>query len=194
MAAPRPPDQRPEWMENGFPPRSFPVEPPRHRGASPVSRGAATRSARPTGRSRGRLIAALAILVALLVLAAGLLLARRGDDGTDAVAVGGTGTTAPDTSILDNETTTSLPTTTSIEPVLTPSTGASSTAVAGSVAGTLEASVGSISLANVDASNGPQVGRVTLRNTGAGALSYTTQSSSPAITASPTRGTIAPGA
>ncbi|MEO5678480.1 MAG: hypothetical protein ABIS47_02320, partial [Acidimicrobiales bacterium] len=42
--------------------------------------------------------------------------------------------------------------------------------------------------------NGPQVGRVTLRNTGAGALSYTTQSSSPAITASPTRGTIAPGA
>jgi len=182
MAAPL--DQGPQWQDNGFPPRTFPVEPTRADGA--------TQRRPPTPRrGRGRWIAAVAALVALLVLAAGLLLANRGDDDPADLAALDT-TTAPDTSV--DSTTSLAPTTTALEPVGTPAAPDAPTTTDAAGPGVLETSVAALALPKASAVGGPQTARLTLRNRGPSALSYTTESTSPGLSANPSRSTIAAGA
>lgn len=205
MATTRAPSRGQEWMANGFPPRSFPNEletaqrDVRTGGVAP----GATSLTRPgvSGRGgRGRWIAVAAVLLALLLLAGGLILATRGGDGGSDVAAGGTTTTAlTDTTAPAFEVPTSLFAPTSIEPV-GPTTivdGATSTTTpaAGGTpgAGVLETSAADLAVPRVDTAAGPQSNRLTLRNTGPTALSYTTESSSPGLTASPAEAMIAPG-
>ena len=190
MAAPPTPTQRPEWMANGFPPRSFPVEAARSQPpleadqiiqATPVS---APPVEVPARRGGGRWVAAAAVLIAALLLAAGLFLAQRGDDDADLAS--GTSTTGADTSLVDPTTTVVTPS--SLEPVTAPSTAPS---ILGP--GVLETSLSTLTIPRVESTAGPRAALLTLRNRGATALSYTTQASSAALTASPARGTIAAG-
>jgi len=182
MAAPL--DEAPQWQDNGFPPRTFPVEPA----------GGVTRQP-PTAprRGRGRWIAAIAALIALLVLAAGLLLANRGDDDPSDLAAVDTSTTVPDTSVPIFDSSTSLaPTTTMLEPVGT--TVAPDAPTTTAAAGVLETSVTALALPKASAGGGVQSARLTLRNRGPSALTYTTESTSPGLSANPSRSTIAAGA
>jgi len=197
MGASRPVDPGPPWMDNGFPPRTFPAEPVR--GGAAGGPGAPGRDAvppgPPRGRRRGPWIAVGAVLIALLLVAAGLALANRDDDdGADLAAEGPTTTIAAiDSSVPAFDTTTSLDTTTiSVEPVTTaaaPEVPATTVA-----AGVLETSVPVLVIPRVNVATGPQKARLTLRNGGSVPLSYTTQSSSPGLSASPARATIAAGA
>ena len=187
MAATRTPNRQPEWMADGFPPRSFPVEAPRSQAMpvagqlhqdAPVGPPPEVRSPR---RGAGRWVAAVAVLIAALLLGAGLLLANRGDDDPD-VAVG-TGTTAPG---FDPGTT--LVTPSSLEPVTAPSTAPSTLRP-----GVLDVPLRTLTIPRAESTAGPRAARLTLRNRGAMALSYTTQASSTALAASPAQGTIAAG-
>ena len=205
MAATRAPNQPTEWMANGFPPRSFPVQAPRTRTAvlpdgsvldarpSAPPRTAAP-VAGPARRSRGPWAAA-AVLMALLLLAAGVALATRGD-GDDARVAAGTSTTgAGGDSVPPFDSTTSLVTPSSLEPVgATTADPAPPTAPPTTVGqGVLETSLSTLTIPNVDTAAGPQAASLILRNRGASALSYTTQPSSALLTAVPARGTIRPG-
>ncbi len=195
MSAPLPPGQGPVWGDDGFPPRSFPVETARLRApAGSLRGGTAVVAAGTAGRGRpgrGRWIAAAAVLVGLLLLASGLLLVSGRGRGGSKVVASATSTTTADTSIPSSEPTTSLPTTTSsVEPDSTTVADSPSSTVAPAV---LETSVGSLAFPKVNAADGRQTGSVMLRNSGATALSYTTQSSSAGLTASPARGTIPAG-
>jgi len=205
MATTRAPSREQEWMANGFPPRSFPNElETAQRDVRPgrVAPGA-TSLTRPGGsgrRGRGRWIAAAAALLALLLLAAVVLIVTRGGDSGSDLATGGTTTTAfTDTSNPAFEVPTSLFAPTSIEPI-GPTTivdGATSTTTPAAPgvpgAGVLETSVADVPVPRVDTAAGPQSNRLTLRNTGPTALSYTTVSSAPELTARPAEATIEPG-
>ena len=195
MAATRTPSPPTEWMPNGFPPRSFPPEAPRTEAAPPPDQLVVGPAApppapvvAPVGRRRSRLIAPLAALAALLLLAAGLVLATRGDDDGDQVAAGSS-TTGVDTSVPEPTTTVVTPSSlepvgaTTAQPAATPSTAAPAV---------LETAQTTLAIPNVDTTAGPQSARLTLRNTGASPLSYTTRSSSSLLAASPARGTIPP--
>lgn len=188
-------DQGPQWMGDGFPPRTFPVEPARGRsaGRAPAARQLGSGASGPSRRrARAPWVAAVAVMIALLLLAAGVLLVNRGqDDGSDAAdapPADDTSTTAADTSVPSFDSSTSLDTTTSLEPVST--TAAPLITIA---PGVLETSVDDLTIPRVNAAGGPQTGRVTLRNSGPSGLSYTTQSSSAGLSATPARGTIAAG-
>ncbi len=196
MSASRPVDSGPQWMDNGFPPRTFPAE--AVRGGRAGGPGAPGLGAVPPGPPRQRRrrpwIAVGAVLIALLLVAAGLALANRDDDdGADLAANGTTTTTiaAIDTTVPTFDTTTSLDTTTAVEPVI--STVAPEAPVSTVAAGVLETSVPVLAIPRVNAAAGPQTARLTLRNTGSGPLSYTTQPGSPGLSANPARGTIAVG-
>jgi len=140
-------------------------------------------------RNRGRGPAVLAALLAVLLLAAGLALAYRGSEEEARVATdASTSTTSSAVAPTFETSSTTLVAPSSIPPVV------NSTTPTPEVVGMIETSSSSLTIPRVDASAGPQSGRVTLRNKGTGALTYTTQASSTAITASPGRGTIAPGA
>lgn len=181
-------DQAPPWQDNGFPPRTFPVEP---------AGGVTGRRPTVPRRRRGRWLAGLAALIALLVLAAGLLLATRGDDDPSDLAAIDTSTTVPDTSVPTLDSTTSLaPTTTTLEPVGTTVApdAPTTTAAAAAGAGVLETSVAALALPKPSAGGGLQTARLTLRNSGPSALTYTTESTSPGLSASPSRSTIPAGA
>jgi len=189
MGVPRQPEQ--EWLPTGFPPRSFAPGAPVVQPTTPV-----VTSRR---RGRGRWLVAAAVLAAVLLLAAGLFLATR-DSGGGRLATGAsTSTSAPDTSLPSFEATTSLgdppP---SIEPVTTATSAATvtTTAVTGGAAGvgTLEPDLSTLTLGRTDATVGVTRAPLTLRNVGTAALTYTTQSSSPGLSATPARGTIGPGA
>ena len=192
MGASRTVDPGPQWMDNGFPPRTFPAE-----GGTAGGTDAPGLGAVPPGPPRRRRplpwIAVGAVLIALLLVAAGLALANRDDDdGADLAAEGPT--TTIDTSVPTFDTTTSLETTitTSVEPVTT-TVVAEVPATTAAAAGVLETSVSALSIPRVNAAAGPQTARLTLRNGGPGPLSYTTQSGSPGLSASPARATIAAG-
>ncbi len=210
MGAPRAPGQAPEWMGNGFPPRSFPNELESGRSEpSPervvVGATSVTRTGGSGRRGLGRWIAAAAVLLALLLLVGGLVLANRGGDGGANVASrGSTTTAAADTTAPSFESPTSVLVPTSIDPVgpstaagdggSTTTTAAAAAAVAPAPgAGALETSVGDLAVPRADATSGPQANRLTLRNTGGTDISYATQSSSPALTASPGQATIPAG-
>lgn len=192
MGAPPPVDPGPVWMDNGFPPRTFPFAAVRDGSAGatgPVPVGPSPRRR----RRRGPWVAAAAALIALLFLGAGLALATRDDDGGADLAVDDTSTTvaALDTSVPTSDPGTTLESTTSIEPVSTtvaPDGSASTVA-----AGVLDTSTAELAIPRVNAADGPGTARLTLRNSGAGALSYTTQPSTAGLSATPARGTIAPG-
>lgn len=208
MGAPRAPGQAAEWMGNGFPPRSFPnelesgrTEPRPERvvvGATSV-----TRTGGSGGRGLGRWIAAAAVLLALLLLVGGLVLAKRGGDGANVASRGTTTTAAADTAAPSFESPTSVLVPTSIDPVgrsTAVDNGSSSTTTAAAAtpapapgAGVLETSVSDLAVPKVDATSGPQANRLTLRNTGGTDISYATQSSSAALTASPGQATIPAG-
>jgi len=149
-----------------------------------------------------------ALLVALLLLAGGLVLARR-DNGGARLSTGASTSssvldsfgpaTDPSTSVVD--------TLSSIDPVNTPSpttatgsgtgtgTGAPGSTPPGTAGpGVLEPAVATVALPRTDATAGASAAPLTLRNTGASDLTYGTQSSSLGLSASPARGTIAPGA
>ncbi len=196
MSSPRPVDPGPPWMDNGFPPRTFPVEAVRAGtpGGNAPARGVVTPGPPRPRRGRRGWIAAAAVLIALLLLAAGLALASRDDDDGVGLAVDSPTTTvaAIDTSVPTFDTTTSLDTTTTpVEPV--PTTVVPEAPATTVAAGVLETSVSALAIPRVNAAAGPQSARLTLRNTGSGPLTYTTQASSPGLSASPARGTIAAG-
>ena len=196
MAAPSRPSTQTEWMDNGFPPRSFPVETTRTQ-EPPVPEAPSVVGppppppvgSRPPGR--GRWFAPIAALIALLLLAAVLALATRGDDDDDRVAAG-TSSTGADTSALDPTTTVVTPS--SLEPVgVTTAAPAPSPAPSVAAPGVLETAQTTLAIPNVDATGPPRSARLTLRNRGTGELSYTTQPSSAALTATPASGTIPAG-
>ena len=193
MGASRPVDPGPQWMDNGFPPRTFPAE--AVRGSTAGGPGAPGLGVVPPGPPRRPWIAVGAVLIALLLVAAGLALANRDDDdGADLAAEGSTTTIAAiDTSVPTFDTTTSLDTTTttSVEPVTT--TVAPEVPATTVAAGVLETSVPMLAIPRVNAASGPQTARLILRNSGPGPLSYTTQSGSRGLSASPPRATIAAG-
>ncbi len=193
MSASLPPEQGPEWMEDGFPPRSFPIETARPRMPTGATRAAPVVIEDASGgrrrRGRGRWIAAAAVLIALLLLAAGLLLARRRSDDGSNVAASATSTTAADTSVPSFDSTTELPTTSTLDTSTTLAESPSSTVAPG----VLETGLDTLTIPKVNAADGRQTGVVMLRNSGTTALSYTTQSSSAGLTASPARGPIPAG-
>jgi hypothetical protein len=182
-------------MDNGFPPRTFPAEAVRAGTAGgPGAPGLGAVPPGPPRRRRRPWIAVGAVLIALLLVAAGLALANRDDDDGADLAADGTTTTiaAIDTSVPTFDTTTSLETTTtSVEPVTT--TVAPEVPATTVAAGVLETSVPTLAIPRVNAATGPQSARLTLRNTGPGPLAYTTQSTLPGLSARPARGTIAAG-
>lgn len=189
MGAPGPVGPGPVWMDNGFPPRTFPFETARDGGAGvtePVTGGPS-----PRRRRRGPWVAAAAALIALLLLGAGLALANRDDDDSGDLAVDDTSTTvaAPDTSVPTSDPGTTLESTTSTEAVSTTVAPDTSTVAAG----VLETSTNELAIPRVNAADGPGTARLTLRNSGPGALSYTTQPSTAGVSATPARGTISPG-
>ena len=132
-------------------------------------------------------MAVAALLIALLLLAAGLLLVDRGLDD-DSRVTAGTSTSAAPFSLPTFETTTTVVTPSSIEPVGSTTAPPTSQAV-----GVIETSVGTLTIPRVNANTGPQSARLTLRNNGSAALSYTTGSSSKALSATPNEGGIAAG-
>lgn len=187
MAAPRS-EPRVDWMPNGFPPRSFAPGPP----AQPAGPPVAPRNGGGRGGGRGRWLAAAAAFVALLLLAGGLLLASR-DDGSSEVAT--TTTTALEATFPSFESTTSLPstTTTSVDPGTTTVVGATTAVTNPATPGAIETSLSTVNLPKADATVGAVRGTLALRNPGGAPVTYTTQSSSPGLSAAPARGTIAPG-
>ena len=191
MAMP-PQDQRPEWLPSGFPPRSFPPGPP---ATAPGPAGAGLGPSAPGG-GRGRWLAAIAALVALILLAAGLFAATRGgDDDDEGQLATGTSSTAVDTSVptFDTSTTAVQPATTaSIAPVTT--AAASTTTPTTVAAGVLEVAPATLVLPKTDATAGATRGTLTLRNSGGAPITFTVQSSTTGVTAAPTRGNLAPGA
>ncbi len=183
MAAPTPPS--PEWLPSGFPPRSFPP-------GDPAPRAGAAVAGRRGARRRGPWLAAAAVLVAVLLLVGGLFVASR-DDGDGPQVAAGTSTSAPDTSVPAFDPSTTAPATVvSIDPVSTTSLAVTSTSAA--APGVLEPSVTTLAVPRADATSSPTRATLAVRNTGATAVAYTTQSSSPGLTAAPARATIAPGA
>ena len=126
------------------------------------------------------------MLVAAVLLAAGLLLARRAGD--DAELTSGSSTTGGGGNPSAFEDTTSVVTPSSLEPVTAPSTSPSSARP-----GVLDTSISTLTIPRADSSVGPQAALLTLRNRGATSLTYTTEFSSAALTASPAQGTIAAG-
>jgi len=193
MAAPGPPNDGQRWMPNGFPPRTFPVDPRLpSSGAGAGGIGHAGTASVPAGvkggrRGKGWWVVGAAVLLAVLLLGVGLALSQGGDDGNARVAPG-TSTSTAATGGTRSDPTTSAVTPSSIEPV------GATTAPNDLAAGAIEASPSELTIPRVDANAGPQAARLTLRNTGVAALSYTTQASSKGLTASPGRGTIGPGA
>lgn len=189
MAMP-PPEPRPEWLPSGFPPRSFPPGPP----ASPPTSGPPT-SPPPVGR--GRLLAAVAAFVALILLAAGLFAATRGNGDDEAQLSTGTSLTVPDTSIptFDLPSTTAATTPPSIEPVVTSAASTSTRAApASAAAGLLEVSPATLVLPKADATAGATRGTLTLRNVGGSPLTFAVQPTVVGLTAAPTKGNLGPGA
>lgn len=190
-----PADQRPEWLPSGFPPRSFPPGPPT---APPASEAAGAAAIAPDGR--GRWLAAIAGLLALILLAGGLFAAIRGGDGSELVTA--PGSTQPDTSFptVDSSSTMAAPVMTqpSIAPVTTTITTAVPTTVTASpstaAAAVLEISPGSLVLPKTDATAGATRGTLTLRNVGGLPLTYTVTAGVAALTATPARGNLGPGA
>lgn len=191
-------ERKPEWMPNGFPPRSFPpggaLPPPE--GPPPVRT--------PKGGGRGRWLAAAAAFLAVLLLLVGLLVARSGDDGGDDLAAG-TSTSALDATVpsFDVGSTTLAPPP-SIEPVATTvgAVGATTTPATGGVvpagdpalpAPVLEPSLTLLALPKADATSGAARGTLTLRNSGGSPVTYTITSSAPGLSAAPTRGFLTPG-
>lgn len=185
MAAPRQAGQGGDWLDSGFPPRSFPPggAPPPVAVVAPARR-----------RGRGRWLAAAAILVALLLLAGGLLLANRDGGGGRTVAAGTSSSDAATGVPAFDSSTTVAVTPPSIEPVSSTATSAATTIATGPAPGVLEASATALSLPKTDATVGVSRGTLTLRNAGASALTYAASSNSPGLSAAPPRGTIGPGA
>lgn len=185
--APSGPEQTPQWMPNGFPPRSFPPGPPAPPANAPVTE-------RQGGGGRGRWLAAAAVFVALLLLAGGLLLATRDDGGSSVLAANST--TSIETTFPTFDSTTTLLTTTSSDPMSTTAAGATTTTTTANTAtpGVIEPSLSTVNLPKADASVGAVRGTLALRNTGGSPVTFTTQSSSPGLSAAPARGTIGPGA
>jgi len=189
MTTTRPPEQGPEWLESGFPPRSFPPE-----DAPPLPPGPPVR-----GRNRGKApwLAAVAVLAVVLLLGVGLVLATRGDGGGPRVATGtSTSSSAVDANVSTSSPIATLPATIgSTGPVNTTTSAPTTTGVAVTSLspGVLEPTTGTVVLPKSDPTTGTSRATLTLRNTGSGALSYTAQSSSPGLVVTPTRGTIGPG-
>lgn len=196
MAVPGPEDPEPAWLENGFPPRSFPVEAARAASTARHAGGQGSEPFRPRrgGRARrGRWAIGIALILTLLLVGLGLVLTnRRSDDPGDLVAAG-TSTTEAATSVPTFDTSTVATTSPSTTPAVgtTQATDPTTSTTAG--AGVLEASLSALTIAKVDAAAGPQTGRLTLRNSGPSPLSFTTQTSAAGLSASPARATIAPG-
>jgi hypothetical protein len=191
MAMP-PQDQRPEWLPSGFPPRSFPAGPPESAPApAPVG-------ATPPAAGRGRWLAAIAALVALILLAGGLFAATRGgDDDDEAQLATGPSSTEADTSFPTFDTSTTAPaveTTVSIAPVTTAAATSTTAPPSTAAAGLLEVAPSTLVLAKTDATAGATRGTVTLRNVGGSPLTFTAQSNVAGLTAAPARGNLAPGA
>lgn len=181
----RPSGQDEAWLPTGFPPRSFPpagsVLPP-------------TKPPPGPRRGRGRWLAVAAICAAVVLLVGALLLASRGGDDESDVATGSS-TSSSETSLLPEIPTTAVALPPSIDPVSTTMPGATTTILTpADPPGVLETSAASLTLPRADTTAGVTQARLALRNTGATALAFTTQASSPALTAAPARGTIPPGA
>lgn len=187
-----------QWMPNGFPPPSFVVE---------------TERAGTFAGARGRWLAAAALLGVVLLIAGLLLLANQDDDdGTD-LAAGTTSTSFeefPTTPTTALDPTATLPEASTlpggaVDPNATTSTTAAgggggtgttaATAAPGptTAPGVLAVTAGTVAIPKVDSTVGPQTGKVGLRNTGAGPLTYTTASNFGGLTVDKPTGTIAPG-
>lgn len=185
------------WMPNGFPPPSFVVE---------------TERTGAFAGSRGRWLAAAAILGVVLLIAGLVLIANQGDDGNTALNTGSSTTalgdatpTFPDTSVLD-------PTNTDPNATLPPDGGGGGggTTVPGSpdtsaapgttaapgpttAPGVLTASTGSVDIPPFDAGTDPAPVKVTLRNTGPSSLSFDTTYGFSGLSSTPKSGNIAAG-
>jgi len=127
------------------------------------------------------------------------------------VATGATSSTSPDSVLPFFGSSTSVPDTlSSVDPVSTATTLSTGTTVAGTGGpagtatstvpggatgpGVLEPSLTTLVLPRTDATVGVSRATLKLRNAGAAAITYTTQSSSPGLTVSPPQGGLAPGA
>lgn len=190
-----PPQGQEPWMPNGFPPPSFVVE------AERISSFAG---------SRGRWLAAAAILGVILLIA-GIALIRRGGGKDNTLATNKTTTTAfgntsstlstgssvldPTPSLPDAGTTPGTtggaaagPTTPTLPG--SPTTGATTPGPT-AAPGALSVTPGAVTLPKT----APQTGKVTLKNSGGSTLSFTAESNFPgALTANPNTGTLAAGA